>query len=75
MEFCKKLSYHYVIFYPNISLLICRPLYDMGDVAEHKLLLKKIEQTFPELDSAGCLRVYANVLKCVEKKDLVSSFV
>ena len=47
----------------------------MGDVAEHKLLLKKIEQTFPELDSAGCLRVYANVLKCVEKKHLVSSFV
>ena len=55
-----------------LSLVDYRPLYDIGDVAEHKLLFKRIEQTYPELDYSGCLKVYGNILKCVEKKHLVS---
>ena len=51
---------------------IYRPLYDIGDVAEHKLLLKRVEQTFPELGYFDRLRVYHNILKCVDKKHLVS---
>jgi len=50
------------------------PLYDIGDVAEHKLLFKRIEQTYPELDYSGCLKVYGNILKCVEKKHLITIF-
>ncbi len=47
----------------------------MGDVVEHKQLLKKIEQTYPEMDQSGCLKVYSNLLKCVERKHLVSCIV
>ena len=53
-------------------IIIYRPLYDMGDVVEHKQLLKRIEQTFPEMEQSSCLTVYSNLLKCVEKKHLVS---
>ena len=38
---------------------------------EHKQLFKRIEQTYPELNQEGCLKVYGNVLKCVERKHLV----
>lgn len=57
-----------------VYILSPRPLYDMGDVVEHKQLLKRIEQTFPEMDQSGCLRVYANIIKCVEKKHLVCRY-
>ena len=49
------------------------PLYEMADVVEHTQLVSMIQKTFPELDSEKCNEVYANVLKCVEKKEFVSS--
>ncbi|XP_065060312.1 transient receptor potential cation channel subfamily M member 6-like isoform X1 [Rhopilema esculentum] len=48
--------------------------YYMGDVVEHKQLFKRIEQTYPELNQEGCLKVYGNVLKCVERKHLITIF-
>eukprot|EP00794_Sanderia_malayensis_P009473 gene9473-10461_t len=50
------------------------PLFDMGDVVEHKQLLNKVEQTFPEMDQSKCLEVYGDVLKCVQKKQWITIF-
>lgn len=49
-------------------------LEEMADVVEHHQLLLKIEKAFPECDEDGCLKIYANILRCVGNKRYITVF-
>jgi hypothetical protein len=44
---------------------------NVADVVEHRQLLHKIEKAFPGFDD--CLSLYQSVLKCVAKREYVST--
>lgn len=66
---------YFLVFYhlSHFCRLSCGegPLFAVADVSQHAMLFKEIEKVFPWMKVPEQEEVYCELLKCVERKNLV----